>query len=115
MRKRYLTPFASTAAFEAARAAPSAIVWPTYGVFEKGALTAIVTVFVLSALLSSPPQPVRTAQSPSTTRSRLTRASVVLDRPSSLLRRRRPAQVCLTRSDGLPREPSPHRRRAGRS
>ena len=33
----------STLAFEAASSAPSAIVWPTYGVLEKGALTAIVT------------------------------------------------------------------------
>ena len=62
-----------------------------------------------------PPQPARTAQSPRTSTSCLTKASVVPGRPSSLRRRRRPAQVCLTRSDGLPREPSPRRRRAGRS
>ena len=58
MRKRYVaSPSSSTTAFDAASSAPSAIVSPTYGVRENGALTAIVSVLSLSRVARRTRQP----------------------------------------------------------
>ena len=110
-------PFASTAAFDAASSAPSAIVWPTYGVCENGALTAIVSVLLLSRAACFRRSRRRHGaergenQCESCSRKPLPSQVGHLGLP----RRRRPRRVCRTRSSGLLREPSPRRRRAGRS
>ncbi len=62
IRSRYVPSSVWMFASSAASWAPSAIVWPTYGVFENGALTATSKVFAESSEPPSPPQAERKAQ-----------------------------------------------------
>src|SRR6266508_2163077 len=101
----------------AASSAPFAIVSPTYGVFENGALTA--TRSVLPEPLESPPHPEARLQTARIAATRLKVRKAISagarDRPPARPRPRRPRLPTPRRFGDPPRGPSPRPRRGGRT